>query len=254
MLLFWYAASGCGDNVSPACTATEFVVSEDPSCLAAVEFAARDTSALVPTQEEIDRYHDRWRRVLEAEPLLLAQLPQVYRIPGPGAFDVYTTNRMVIAAWHDNLTWATREPQRAPLTGDSGFDAILADLDEPQLNAPLNSDLGDGLFFFSAFNKSIFNEEIMQARLLSTDSHLYDARVQPREDGQWRWIGAQGSGTDDATADIVFKMGWGDCFSGCEGFRQLEAIASPAEVTVYDLGGDPLPPYLHFSPYTRPKP
>jgi hypothetical protein len=56
-------------------------------------------------------------------------------------------------------------------------------------------------------------------------------------------------------ATIEFRFGWGDCFVGCAAFRYLQIIVPPTgPATVYDLGGDPLPPWIILSPDTRPPP
>ena len=49
---------------------------EDTACDAALRFAARDADELLPDQLEVDRYAERWRRIIEAEPILAARAPQ----------------------------------------------------------------------------------------------------------------------------------------------------------------------------------
>jgi hypothetical protein len=89
------------------------------------------------------------------------------------------------------------------------------------------------------------NEEVFASLLAPTLTSLPPVFMRPTDDGTWTWQGD--------TADIHFSFGWGDCFVGCDGFHTLEAIVPPAgPATVYDLGGDPLPPYLALAPTTLP--
>lgn len=63
------------------------------------------------------------------------------------------------------------------------------------------------------------------------------------------------SGADSDTAQIDMKLAWGDCFVACSGYHFLRAIVPPVgEATVYDVGGDPLPPQIQLSPNTHPLP
>ena len=97
------------------------------------------------------------------------------------------------------------------------------------------------------------NEEIFNARLLSTSSHLPDPGMAPIQDGTWRWVDTSDTGNDEATAEIDLTAGWGDCFSGCAFFHYLRAaVPARGTATVYDLGGDP-PPF-QLSPNTKPPP
>jgi hypothetical protein len=215
----------------------------DPSCHAALVFVARDSDDLLPTQVEIDRYFQRWAAVTDAEPALATEVPQVYRSLAVGLTNLRTTNPSVISAWRG---------RQGPVqvTGDAGFDAVMARLVEPTL-ANIGYDQGDGVFSFSLGTSTVFNEEILQSLLLPTSSHLPERGMAPRSEGQWAWVGATGSGTDDATADIHYLHGWGDCLSGCIFFHEFRAIVPPGgTATVYDLGGDP----LELSPNTRPPP
>lgn len=207
-------------------------------CYAALYFAARDSEELVPAQSLVDEYFDRWRRTIEAEPILTSRLPQRYRTD-PSAPLIYTTNPRVIEAWKEG----------ALRTGDAEFDELVAQL-EPQRVHPNWRELDDGSFYFSLVVEAIFNEELLHDRLLALQSWLPDAAQRPRDDGTWSWDGADLS---TATATIVFTFGWGDCLVVCDGFRTLRAVVPTGlKATVYDLGGDPLPPNLQLSPDTIP--
>jgi hypothetical protein len=240
-------AAACGDNQAPECPPETGALKAE--CAAAMLFAARDSSSLVPEQAEIDRYFDRWRHVIDAEPILTFEIPQSHRAYGVGATSVFTSNAAVIAAWRE-------QPLHTPVrpTGDRAFDEIMARLVEPQLQTPL-ADRENGIVEFVLETPVAFNEELLHAQLLGTSSNLPDPVVYARSDGQWAWVDSSGAGSDEATAQIDFRFGWGDCFVACDGFRNLRAVVPPnAGATVFDLGGDPLPDFIRLSPNTKPPP
>lgn len=48
---------------------------------------------------------------------------------------------------------------------------------------------------------------------------------------------------DDAL--FTFLVGWGDCIAGCMGMHTWEARVTPEyDVTIEDLGGDPVPDWF----------
>ena len=239
MCLFTLA---CGDNTATPCS-PEWQTAEKwqiDGCPGALLFASRDTADLLPSQTETDRYLDRWRRALKAEPILAARLPQRYRIHG--SLTITTTDPKIVSAW------SRRELE----TGDVELDQMLARID-----ASLGPVRDYGTHFTAILNcPYIFNEEFLAAALLARSSTMPDPEVWPRDDGMWVWIDAdERAGHDLATAKIDFRFGWGDCFVACDGFRNLQAIIPPdGPATVYDLGGSPLPPHLSLSPNTKPPP
>ncbi|MBX3158706.1 MAG: hypothetical protein KF773_22245 [Deltaproteobacteria bacterium] len=224
------------------------------SCLAALVFANRDTSELIASQDEVDRYFDRWRRLVAAEPVLFRRRPQSHRMIGGyevADVDVSTASAAIHAAWKQ-----AAGQDAIPITGDAAFDAVIAELYEPHHPRVLRID-GDepGVKSVIFSTRSRFNEEILHARLAAVGASLPDVIQWPNDDGVWRWQGASGSGSDDATAEIQFTFGWNDCFSGCGAFHSIHAIVPPTgRPEVFDLGGAPLPPGLELSPNTRPPP
>jgi hypothetical protein len=237
--------AACGDNLPER----RCVSIEEPgtvTCWAALSFAARDTAELVPTQEEVDRYHDRWRRTVEAEPILEYRLPQRYRTGAGNSTLLFTRNQQVIDAWMVGIIE----------TGDPTFDTIISEL-RPVALHPYWKDYGDGSFYFSLRSHGVSNEELLHERLLATSSWLDDPVYRPQDDGHLTWQSGQpGTGSDGDTAIIEFTFGWGDCLAGCSGFRTLRAFVPPGDVpaTVYDMGGDQLPDHLQLSPNTKPWP
>lgn len=245
--------SGCSDGGHAEC-----VVVPGPNgmplpdnCLGAIIFVARDSATLVPAQRDLDRYYERWGRVVEAEPVLHRRGPQRYRIGIP--MELWTSNPKVIEAF---VAVVYNDGDRAvPLTGDPVFDEIMSELVAPQV-VYQSKGLEEGTVIFSLATSAIVNEELFHQRLLPTGSYLPDPVVHRRDDGTWSWLGREpGTGADDATAQIDFTFGWGDCPAGCGGLHHLRAIVPPTgPATVYDLGGDELPDHLSLSPNTRPLP
>ncbi len=230
--------TGCGDNLL-RCEAQDILASP-PYCVAAATFAARATTELVPTQAELDLYYARWSRVVEAEPVL-DRVPQRYR--ARGSLDIMTRNASVIEAW----------TKRVLRTGDESFDATIAVLRPTSLNSFWTHN-DDESYTFLLESPVMYSQEVLQARLAPLDSWLNDPLRFPGDDGTWAWID---EGVDtEPTAEILFRIGWGDCFTACAGYRMLKAVAPAAEAgtMVYDLGGDPLPPHLALRPTTKPPP
>jgi hypothetical protein len=114
-----------------------------------------------------------------------------------------------------------------------------------------------GTYLFSLWVGAVYNEELLAADLAPYDSWFPAPMVQPQDEGTFQWLASEGAptGSDDATAYIEFTFGWGDCLAGCFGFHSLRAyVPADAPPTVYDLGGDPLPPGMMLSPSTIPLP
>lgn len=240
--------TGCGDNIPPGCpvsTTTSVPQGIFEQCRAARRFAGRDTVALVPAQDEVDRYFGRVIRAIDAEPALYGIEPQLYRTNG--GVTLFTSNTAVIDAW-------TGIRGLVPPTNDTAFDALMSEL-AASGNAPsleFDNDIGTEHYFALAGEFTV-NEDVLNARLLPTSSHLPESFMRPQQDGTWRWTDSSATGTDEATAEIDFTAGWGDCFSGCAFFHFFRAVVPPGgSATVYDLGGDP-PPF-QLSPNTKPPP
>lgn len=232
---------GCGDNHPPSCD-PEWQVNRHriSGCRAALLFSARDTADLLPSQGEVDRYLDRWQRTITAEPILAERAPQRYR----RGVSVYTTNPQIIEPWSQGVLE----------TGDVELDEMLARIGAAFVGGRARD---TGAYHYAEFDTThVFNEEFLAAALLVRSSWMNPPEVWPRDDGTWSWLDtSERAGHDDATAKIDFRFGWGDCFSGCLGFRDLQAIVPPeGPATVYDLGGDPLPPGWSLSPNTKPPP
>lgn len=208
---------------------------------------------LVPAQYDVDRYFDRWKRLVEAEPVLNGRYPQRYR-DRDFSPSIHTTNSEVIDAW----TTAAPDPSTGLVhvslrTGDADFDAIIEQLRPNGLNAFWTND--SGTYNFKIWVDSVYNEELLAADLAGHNAWLNAPEHVAKDDGIFQWLGnlEAPTGEDDATAYIEFTFGWGDCFSGCMGFHSLRAYVPAATApTVYDLGGDPLPPGMMLSPDTIP--
>ncbi len=226
------SCGACGDEVAPCGISYEL----DGSCYAGQLFASRDTPAIVPTQPEVERYADRWNRAVQAEPLLISRHPQTYRDDPPSLIDVLTSNSAAIMAWQ----------QQRVVTGDPVFDSIVEQL-QPTAIERFNSNPGGpgGVWLFALDVPITYSEEHLATALVPTGTTMSDRKVARRDDGRWTWNGD--------TAQIEFDVGFGDCFVACGTFRHLRAVVPPSgQATVYDLGGDPLPPGVTLSPSTVP--
>lgn len=242
----WYrllplSLAACGTSTDEVCLNISDIASI--SCQATLRFAARDCPGLTPDTECVERYYSVWRQVTEVEPLLASRIPQRQRSSDLDAV-VTTSNPQIISAWTAGTL----------LTGVADFDQVISELGPGEPFGPfrLGHDNGDGSYYFPVKTLLVFNEEELQRRLIPTGSHLPDPVVQRQDDGRWSWKGSGSPyGSNSDTADITFSFGWGDCFTGCSFFRTLRAIVSPSmNAVVYDLGGDPLPPYLQLDART----
>jgi len=238
-ILLMSIEAGCGDNrdaddSQPACAVTAW--NRDQLCYAAQIFAQRDAEHLVPQQDELDRYFERWARAAEAEPILDGRIPQMYRLGGnpPTSLIVYTTAPHAIAAWEQGMVW----------TGDPAIDDVLAPLNPMRILWNPH----DPTVFELELDGDIYSEEVLANELAVESIAMKDPMPLPQDDGSWMWL------VDD-TAQIDFTFGWGDCFVGCAGFHSVRALVpETGDAMVYDLGGDPLPPYLMLAPGTHPLP
>ena len=238
------ACSGGGDGPGGNCRHDSLDPADltAPNCKAALEFAARDTPELIPTQDEVDRYLSRWQRAIEAEPILDGRLPQRHRFAFGAPVPIITANPAVIAAWNAGTL----------ATGDAAFDAIIGEIHGTQL-AGAGKDNGDGTFTYNLQVTALVNEELLATSLAPTMSTTSDPVIELRDDGTWLWLDAMmGTGSDGDTAQIDFTFGWGACVEICDGFHRVRAQVTDDAATVFDLGGDPLPPDLHLSPNTKP--
>jgi hypothetical protein len=233
-------ATACGSDRAPTrCLlrgnnpATQDVF-EYNYCMSARVLAARDTPELTPSQEDIDRYYGYLMRLAEYEHTI--SVPQVYRgVYGYGAAIVTTTNPTIIAALRD-LPAHTPMPR----TGEAVFDHVIEELVDPTIGGSIQPTQTHFQFTLLAVP---FNEDRLHDRLLPSSSYLPDPEPLPQQgDMWWRWLDAEGTGHDGATAEIRSLIGWGDCISGCQFFHEMLSIVPPeggGPIEVYDLGGDP---------------
>jgi len=234
------ASLGCSTSDS-ACAFDDYN-SALTGCMDAQVFAARDTAGLIPSQFEVAKYFNHWHRALVAEPQMGAAAPRrSYRSSPP--IRIKTRNPMVIAAWS----------QGELVSGESAFDSIIDQLRVVELNSFWSVEAGT--YSFGVLPGITFNEEQLEVSLNQFDSTLGPRADFAGSDSHWTWVGsnAADAGSDGESAQIDATIGWGDCLSGCIFFHRLRAVVPPeGRATVFDLGGDPLPPGLELAPSTRP--
>jgi hypothetical protein len=237
---------GCGDNAvlqSGACDAATVPIS-DLSCGAPRIFAARDSLKLIPDDEAVNEYHDRWAATVHAEPILYGRIPQRYTSRS-GMVTFKSSNETVVGP----LTMGQLT------TGETSFDSLLKAIGSSSVRHTFLEP--NGPYQFSVSYGIMFNEEVFADALAEEGCDVLEPEVYPTDDGRWTWVSPDAvlGPLDNATAVIDFRFGWGDCFVQCDGFRTLRATVSPDDVAVVqDMGGDTLPPYLQLSPATLPPP
>lgn len=166
-------------------------------------------------------------------------MPQTYRDSPPEVIQINTTNRLVIDAWS----------QQRVVTTDVQVDGVIAQLGTVTIEPRYAPDPAPGdPWYFEARETRVYSEERLNEALRPASTWLNAPHVAARDDGTWSWIPDSA-----ATAQVDFTFGWGDCFVACTCFHTVRAIIPEVgDATVYDLGGDPLPDYLHLDPNTKP--
>jgi hypothetical protein len=241
LILSLLAVVGCGDNTA-VCGGNW--KDNDPAgiCYAAQTFAARDSASVVLDVDEIERYAEPWRRAVDREPILRGRVPQTYRNTPAAIIQINTTNALVIDAW----------AKQQVRTGIASFDAVISELGAVTIEPRYAPDPAPGSpWYFEVHETSVYSEEQLNDVLAADAAWLNDPMSAARDDGEWTWVRASGSA--GSVAQVDFRFGWGDCFVACAGFHSVRAVIQPdGDATVYDLGGDPLPPNLQLDPRTRP--
>lgn len=159
--------TACDDPEPPCDPHGALGVPRPAGCVAALIFASRDIDALFPTRAETERYFDRWRRTIEAEPILELHVPQIYRRLGASRLPLHTTNPNYIAAWSQGILE----------TGDVELDAMLH-----QLGAAIVEPLRvtGGSYESALFRVDrIFSEEYLAAALVPRSTWMDEPMMLP---------------------------------------------------------------------------
>lgn len=239
LMLFGMASCDDGRDPPPCASLVDLLeldAGERNSCSAAQRFASRVSTRITVADDEVRPFFQKWRAIVDAEPILTNRVPQLYRHDAVGIVTVLTENSEVIVGWDRGEV----------VTGNPAVDAVIAQLDEPTVFTASMSGVGG---YAVLHTRRAFNEEILHAALTSAEptTRLSEPFIAPKDDGSWT------PGEDFDTVDFTF--GWGDCLNGCLGFRHLRATVTPLlETQVYDMGGDPLPEGMALSPMTIPWP
>jgi len=223
-------AAACGDD-EPYCGAHQILRDQRSGlCMSAHEFAKRTTTAIIPTQAELEAAELLLRRGFE--PLR----PALARIPVAASWNQertlvtwYVTDPAIAAAWSAGL---------AP-TGDSTVDAVVAAMDVWDFDLTPTQPAGYHASFWSRGAVSAANIATAVAAVpgvtveqfagpaAGSSSDIIDEGVDPADGGH----------------AMQFMVGWGDCPSGCWGSHYWRTkFYADGRARLVDEWGAPLPP------------
>lgn len=226
-----FLLSGCsdfGDN-RPECDVNDVFGkrgSGGSACTYAQFFAAAASPELLVPQAILDRYFDRYRRAVEAEPWLPGGVPTTKYF-----LYVLETNDVRIGT-----AWRTKQL----VTGISEFDNVFSQI----ADSITAVHTGDGNYVSIDFKvKRLFSPEQLNGTIpdsLARSPSVEEAfATWPLATFSWP-EGSPRAGADDLTATIDSAFAFTDCFVGCAK-HYIRAVVSPTDVIVYDMGGEPFP-------------
>ena len=218
----WLGA--CGDDLPatsmPDCGLHNPDWARIVGCSAAIYLAAREGRTVTVQQDLVDKYFPLIRAVWIADPL--TQLGEPARSVWDTGY-VLTENEQWIAAWEGGSL-------------ETGIASVDATFGETLLDV-----VSSGVTFlppktgFSLRFRSQVSLDVIADRLRSFPDTIVETYLRPHNDTHVRWEGL--------TAHLDIVGGWGDCPPGCAFFHYWSATVTPdLQVTVIDLGGDPIPP------------
>lgn len=234
-VLAWAASavilSACGesDTIEDVCRADVADIVRHTDCLAARELARRDSDALVVSQQDLDYYLDIYRRGFEPLTAYLGAPP----IP---------------SSWSPNLIATTTAPQFAEpwlrgdtRTGDANVDDVLS---AARIDRVVALGMMPGPYFsLASSTHAVVNRNVAAALQGIPDLQVSAASARLPE----------GAGFADAfvdhaaergDAEIVYRLGWGDCFVECAGqvSWRVRVTATGATLLASWVWGKPPPP------------
>ncbi|HPH65772.1 MAG TPA: hypothetical protein PLF40_08510 [Kofleriaceae bacterium] len=225
------ACTGVGDNI-PECNVLGFGTTRSGGgvCIQAQLLATRDSPAFLVPQAMLDRYYDRYRRAVAAEPFVMRGIAFSTHFIGA----MRTSNRQIGEAWYAKKLH----------TGIEDFDYLFSQIATKIETAPQS--LSESVFSMQFEVKRLYSPKHLAALLPATI-----AEPPPIDLAGTSWpiatltwpAGAPVEGADDLTATIDSEFSFTDCFTGCAK-HYLRAVVSPTEVVVYDMGGFAIPPEL----------
>nr|MBP9088123.1 hypothetical protein [Kofleriaceae bacterium] len=195
------------------------------ACTYAQFFAAAASPVLLVPQTMLDRYYDRYRRAVEAEPWMPGGVP--------------TTKYFLYVLETNDVRIGTAWQAKQLVTGIPEFDNVFS-----QIAASITAvHTGDGNYVAIDFkvkrlvSPEQFNRAIPNA--LAQSPIVGEGLEWPLATFSWP-EGSPREGADDLTATIDSAFAFTDCFVGCAK-HYLRAVVSPTDVIVYDMGGEPFP-------------
>jgi hypothetical protein len=216
------AVAGCGDDVSPGpvCPIDDLYANQH-YCASAAILALRDIEHYVLRQDDVDRYYSRLRLPLRERSILRYTKPQ-----GDAGhfFLVESQYPPLVEAWSSGQL----------RIGEDRVDRWFADAGatEVRVSSP------DVPRFAVHWEVPVSHRVLTAGVEEIPDTRTYpQSRSDSGPDVDLVWSG------DDAV--ITFRIGWGDCVAGCMWMHSWRAtVTSDDDVTIEDLGGDPVPETL----------
>jgi hypothetical protein len=190
-------------------------------CRSAASLAVRTSQHLVIQQDEVDYFYELLKPAYAALPIL--RLAKAF-VGGPSG-PVLSRYPPIVEAWSAGQV----------RVGEARVDRWFADAGAYAVTrTPTDF---DGYPTFAVGYELLISYRVLEQGLTEIpDTRLSDEDIPLRHPNVLiAWDG------DDAL--LTFLVGWGDCFVECEGVHDYLARVTPdLEVTIEDLGGDPVPP------------
>jgi hypothetical protein len=228
--------AGCGDN-EPVCPIDALGARD--YCPPAAVLALRETEHLVVQQDEVSYFYELQRPAYVALPILRMAGANTDSSNKPGSFLIQSDYPPILEAWNSGEI----------RVGEARVDRWFADAGAYFVER-LAIDAPDGFQMFTVKYERWVSWRVLEQGLATIPDTRFDPEhyKPPTEpDVILEWDG------DDAI--FTFLVGWGDCIVQCFGTHHWQARVTPElEVTIDDLGGDPVPDWFQEIADQRPPP
>lgn len=238
----WFAAAllvvaGCGDD-GPVCP-VDVPGLHPPYCASAMNLALRNSEHLVLQQDEVNYYYALQKPAYAELTTLRTTSAGNDSENDPDRFLIQSNYPPILEAWNAGEV-RVGEDRVDRWFGDAGAVSVER----------LGFDGPDGFQQFYVEYERFVSWRVLEQGLEEIPDTQFNAwhYLPPRApDLLLEWDG------DDAV--FTFLAGWGDCIAGCAGSHTWEARVTPDfEVTIEDLGGDPVPDWFQDNADERPPP
>lgn len=194
-------------------------------CFGSLELAARDTTTLTVSTEDVLAYYRLLRPIYVQEPMLGYVRPHAGYSPSGSRFTVTSAHQPLIDAW----TVGARE------SSDPAVTAVLADADPSLTVGPFEDDPKPGYVTFALDANSYhwISWRVVLERVAPIPDTIANGTSEP-PNGMDIVHSTDG---DEHVFDIDF--GWGDCELGCVFTHHwIARVHQDFSASLVDLGGD----------------